>query len=85
MSKPAAALSRILSQCCTLEAADSLLQHRQPKFTQAARWGVWDGFTGRPWTTAGLGTEPIDPGILADYDQAYQMGRDAARVAAWRK
>lgn len=82
--KSAIALNRIIGSCQTLAEADIVLQNRKPTYTMAARWGLWDGFADRPWSVAGLSKEPVPDEIRADYDQAYQAGKDAARAGNWR-
>ena len=71
----------ILKKSTTLEEADKLLssvfelkQHEK----MAIRWGLWDGWRGRPMTLAGLVGERADPGdsVVADYHEACEIGRE---------
>ena len=66
-----------LERCLSLEDADVQLQALAPMPSKATRWGLWDGWTGRPKTTAGLalGSEvaTVDG---RDYREGYEIGRE---------
>lgn len=46
------------------------------KLPEAIRWGLVDGYNGRPPTTSGLTSqEEPDPDIVKDYHEAYETGQ----------
>lgn len=66
-----------LSNAKTLAEADYFLDQDERLVSPATRWGLWDGWSCRPYSTAGLINQNT-----ADYDKAeseYKQGRDLGR------
>lgn len=74
----------LLQGCRTLSDAETKLAALTPIPSRAARWGLWDGWSGRPSTTAGLILGAVKPGnkdvqkVEDDYDEACELGRNLA-------
>lgn len=67
-----------IRKCKTLDEADDQLIDLVK--SRAMRWGMWDGFTGRPKSLAGLAPfvkehEDVPAEIMLDYKQGYEFGK----------
>lgn len=74
-------LVAVLSKCTTLDEADFRLKIDFGIEHVSRRWALWDGWDGRPATTAGLiSTNNLDTElgreIEADYNTAYICGHN---------
>ena len=67
----------LLERCRDLATANELLMQLTPLPTLAMRWGIWDGYSGRPESFAGLpGSEKNPkPHVIADYKEGREIGR----------
>lgn len=79
-----ATLKRVLALATDLKTADELVSDLEGlAMPRSKRWGLWDGYAGRPWSTAGIvPSELVIAKNLAEaealessYDQGYKLGR----------
>lgn len=66
----------LLVTCQTLADADHLLMKVRPLPSRALRCGLFDGFAGRPRTTAGLAIDPPPKEVVMDYQEGCEIGRE---------
>ncbi len=73
----------LLKQCRTLADADKALRTLTPILPRPFRWGMWDAWSGRECSTAGLemGTEEGRRRAALDYDEGFKVGRQLLRDA----
>lgn len=64
----------------SLEEAEENLSKLNLKLSLAMMWGLWDGWSGRPGSLAGLGKEPVGYAV----EQEYETGRESGRKLALR-
>lgn len=74
--------AKLLSECETLAQADKHLLGLMPIPNIATRWGLWDGWSGRPQSIAGIVsevTQKLQPKVfdaaVKDYREAFEIGR----------
>ncbi len=71
------AAGAILAHCKTLAEADDLLRKVRPALSRASRWGMFDGWTGRASTLAGLAPQDgkeVPTEIAQDYNEGRAIG-----------
>lgn len=68
----------ILSQCKTLHDAEEALCKINPVLSLALRWGLHDGFRGRPRTLTGFAQEGerVSDDDRLDYNEGCEIGRE---------
>lgn len=73
-------VEKLLQQCKSLKDAEQRLMSIIPLPSKALKWGLWDGWTAREWSTDGLyaqkdATQPASDKQMKDYDEGYAVGK----------
>ena len=83
------AVRTILNGYLTLLEADKEMSTLVPRLGKALRWGMYDGFMGRPFSLSGLTTltSQLNPEIVKEYEEGQRIGQEmitSKQAKAWK-